>query len=82
MSSSATGARSQNSFHHFFNANMLSGVLTSNINKAASAPLKKAVERLENLSWPAVSYNGRSLAFILLSNDFITDDIDPDLQYD
>ena len=50
MSSSATGARSQNSSHHFFSANMLSGMLTSNINKAASAPLKKAAERLENLS--------------------------------
>jgi len=50
MSSSAMGARSRNSSHHFFNASMLFGALTSNINKAASAPLKKAFERLENLS--------------------------------
>jgi hypothetical protein len=50
LPTAATGARSQNPSHHFFGANMPSGELTSNIDKAASVLLKKAVERLENLS--------------------------------
>lgn len=55
ISPSATGAFSTNSAHHFFNTSIVSGALTSNINTAASAPRKKAFERLENRSCPAVS---------------------------
>lgn len=55
--SSGTGARSRNSCHHFRSASKVSGWFTSNINTTASAPRKKAEDRLENRSWPAVSYN-------------------------
>ena len=55
-SSSFNGARSLNSCHHFMSASRVFGSLTSYINITASAPRKNAEERLENRSWPAVSY--------------------------
>lgn len=55
--SSGTGARSLKSFHHLMRASSDDGWLTSNIKRTASAPLKKADDRLENRSWPAVSCN-------------------------
>ena len=55
-SSSFNGARSLNSCHHFVSVSRVLGSLTSYINITASAPRKNAEERLENLSWPAVSY--------------------------
>ncbi|PSR83804.1 hypothetical protein PHLCEN_2v5618 [Hermanssonia centrifuga] len=55
-SSSGTGARFLNSFHHLVSASRVCGWFTSNISSTASAPLKKAEERLENRSWPAVSW--------------------------
>ena len=54
-SSSSTGARSRNSFHHFVSASSVCGWFTSNMSNTASAPRKNADERLENLSCPAVS---------------------------
>lgn len=56
MSSSFSGARSLNSFHHFVSASKVFGSLTSYISITASAPRKNADDRLENRSWPAVSY--------------------------
>ena len=55
-SSSLRGARSLNSFHHFVSASRVFGSLTSYISITASAPRKNAEDRLENRSWPAVSY--------------------------
>ena len=56
MSSSLRGARSLNSCHHFVSASRVLGSLTSYISITASAPRKNADDRLENRSWPAVSY--------------------------
>lgn len=55
-SSSLNGARSLNSFHHFVSASRVFGSFTSYMSITASAPRKNADERLENRSWPAVSY--------------------------
>ena len=55
-SSSGTGHRSLNSFHHLVSASSVWGWLTSNISITASEPRKKADERLEKRSCPAVSY--------------------------
>lgn len=49
-SSSLSGARSLNSFHHFVSASRVLGSLTSYINITASAPRKNADDRLENRS--------------------------------
>lgn len=54
-SSSGIGALALNASHHFVSAVSVSGRFTSNINNAASAPRKNAVDKLEKRSWPAVS---------------------------
>lgn len=58
-SSSLIGARCLNSSHHFVSACIVSGALTSNMSRTASAPRKNAEEREEKRSWPAVSYRVR-----------------------
>lgn len=56
ISSSVRGTPLQKSVHHFFRVFKVSAWYTSKARTTASAPLKSAVDRLENLSWPAVSY--------------------------
>lgn len=55
-SSSLIGARCLNSSHHFVSACIVSGALTSNMSRTASAPRKNAEDRDEKRSWPAVSH--------------------------
>lgn len=60
-SSSLTGAWCLNSSHHFVSACIVSGALTSNMSRTASAPRKNAEEREEKRSWPAVSHIWREI---------------------